>query len=124
MVSATTHGRSEASAPAFVCPRCKRAYGDPLYHGPAGHAPSELCFDCWASEWAEMIQVIARGGNWRPIDAALFLLCEGFSHGEAADIIGVHRNTIYGWIREIRRRPELTPQWLLDRVRARRAVRR
>ena len=36
----------------FICPICKRSYGDPLYHGPTGHAPLQMCFDCWAGEWA------------------------------------------------------------------------
>ena len=31
---------------AFECPICAREYGDPLYHGPAGHAPHGLCLDC------------------------------------------------------------------------------
>lgn len=121
MVSAATG--SKAKARAFVCPRCKRVYGDPLYHGPVGHAPQQMCFDCWASDWGEMELVISRGGAWEPLDAALFLLCQGFSHQEAADLIGVHRNTIFGWIRELRQRPESTPDWLLARARARQAVR-
>ena len=103
----------------FRCPNCKQEYGDPLYHGPVGHAPQEMCFDCWASEWGAMAQVIARGRAWQPMDAALFLLCQGFSHREAADAIGIHRNTIFGWLRELRRRPHLTPEWLLERIRSR-----
>ena len=68
-----------------------------------------------------MGQVIARGGSWQPFDAALFLLCQGFSHREAAMAVGVHRNTIFGWLRELRRRPDLTPRWLIERIRAREA---
>lgn len=108
----------------FRCPHCKSDYGDPLYHGPVGHAPQELCFDCWASEWGSMEVVIARGGSWQPLDAALFLLCQGFSHQEAANLIGVHRNTIFGWIRELRQHPGLTPRWLIDRARSRKAMAR
>ena len=103
----------------FVCPHCKRRYGDPLYHGPVGHAPPQMCFDCWASEWGLMTQVIDRGGNWRPIDAALFLLCQGFNHREAADLIGVRRKTVYNWVRLLRRKPELLPEWLADRAQER-----
>jgi len=108
----------------FRCPNCKREYGDPLYHGPLGHAPQELCFDCWAEEWATMAAVISRGGRWRAMDAALFLLCQGFTHQEAANLIGVCRKTLYNWIRTLRRRPTLTPQWLIERARSRAAFRR
>ena len=117
-------GAAEPAPPvAFVCPCCKQAFGDPLYHGPIGHAPQELCFDCWASEWAQMDNVISRGGNWQPMDAALFLLCQGFTHQEAADMIGVNRSSIFRWIREIRRCPGLLPEWVLKRADFRRGVR-
>jgi len=108
----------------FKCPHCKQRYGDPLYTGPAGHAPQGMCFDCWASEWGMMAQVIAQGGDWQPLDAALFLLCQGFTHQEAADVIGVGRKTVYNWIRMLRRRPGLTPDWLLICAREREARRR
>ena len=123
--TAEAGGRSaRRSSQAFRCPQCKREYGDPWYHGPIGHAPQRLCFDCWASEWAMMNQVMARGGNWQQLDAALFLLCQGFTHQEAGDLIGVTRRTLVGWIRELRRRPTLTPEWLIDLARSREAARR
>jgi len=106
----------------FRCPCCKQEFGDPLYHGPIGHAPQTVCFDCWATEWETMSIVMSRGGNWQQLDAALFLLAQGFTHREAADLIGVHRATICTWIRRLRQRPELTPAWLTDRVRSRRAL--
>ena len=114
--------RTGAEAPAprekFRCPNCHQEYGDPLYHGPLGHAPQDLCFDCWASEWGGIIQVMMRGGDWRQLDAALFLLCQGFSHHEAAQVIGVCRNTVWNWIQKLRQKPDLTPQWLIDRARS------
>lgn len=103
----------------FVCPICKSRYGDPLYHGPAGHAPQQMCFDCWAGEWASMILVLARGGNWRQIDSALFLLCQGFSYQEAADLAGICRKSLDNWIRQARQRPEIAPDWLVSRAAAR-----
>ncbi|MGB2820024.1 MAG: helix-turn-helix domain-containing protein [Phycisphaerae bacterium] len=120
-------GRSPADPPGtlrrtpsgrFTCPNCKRVYGDPMYHGPIGHAPQELCFDCWASEWDAMTLVMSRGGNWQQLDAALFLICQGFTHKEAADAIGVCRNTVWSWVRTLRQRPGLAPEWLIDRVRS------
>jgi len=78
-----------------------------------------MCFDCWASEWGAMEMVVARGGNWRPIDSALFLLCQGFTHKEAADLAGVCRRTLHEWIREARQKPHLAPDWLVQRARDR-----
>lgn len=110
------HEQSQAGG-AFVCPVCKNRYGDPLYHGPAGHAPQQMCFDCWASEWGSMIQVLARGGNWRQIDSALFLLCQGFSYQEAANLAGICRKTLHNWIRQARQQPQMAPEWLVNRRR-------
>lgn len=119
-------GRAHEQDPAggaFVCPVCKSRYGDPLYHGPAGHAPQQMCFDCWASEWGSMIQVLARGGNWRQIDSALFLLCQGFSYQEAANLAGICRKTLHNWIRQARQRPLMAPEWLISRAAARQRAR-
>ena len=107
----------------FRCPNCKQYYGDPWYHGPIGHAPQQLCFDCWVNEWDTMNGVMLRGGNWRPLDAALFLLCQGFSHQEAATLIGVRRKTVYNWIRTLKRKPHLAPEWLLERAASRQVAR-
>ncbi|KPK83931.1 MAG: hypothetical protein AMJ81_06980 [Phycisphaerae bacterium SM23_33] len=97
----------------FRCPGCGRKYGDPLYHGPAGHAPPELCFDCWATQWGLMEMMISRErGNWRRLDVALFLLCQGFSEQQAGEILGVHRNTVINWICRLRKKPEEIPEWL------------
>lgn len=107
----------------FRCPQCRQEYGDPLYHGPFGHAPQELCFDCWATEWAIMEIRMSSGGRWELMDAALFLICQGFTQQEAAHVIGASPRTIHNWIRSLRQRPEDVPLWLLERVRARRGVR-
>ena len=86
----------------FICPICKRSYGDPLYHGPTGHAPLQMCFDCWAGEWACMVQMVTRGGDWRKIDSALFLLCQGFSCTEAASCCHrraeIRATDLLGWM--------------------------
>ena len=100
----------------FVCPICKGRYGDPLYHGPIGHAPQQMCFDCWAGEWASMIQVLARGGDWRQIDSALFLLCQGFKPHEAAKLVGMRRTAVHHWIRKARQKPCMIPEWLIERA--------
>jgi hypothetical protein len=112
-----------AASGRFVCPVCKNSYGDPFYHGPAGHAPPQLCYDCWASEWASMTQMLSRGGNWRQIDSALFLLCQGFSYQEAANLAGICRRTLHNWIRQARQHPEMAPQWLISRARTRELMR-
>jgi len=106
-----------------TCPVCKTDQGDPLYHGPAGHAPQELCYDCWLAEWEFVVAELSRGGDWRQLDSALYLLCQGFSHGEASDIVGVCRKTLYAWIRTARQHPETMPQWFLDMAEMRREQR-
>jgi len=118
------HAEQAEQVRLFRCPKCRRTYGDPMYHGPAGHAPHALCFDCWASEWGVMNILIYRGRDWRPSDAALFLLCQGFSHQEAGDILGVARATVFHWVRQVRQHPETAPDWLTDLAARRRAMRR
>jgi len=114
---------AEAAPGGFVCPVCKCRYGDPLYHGPAGHAPVQMCFDCWASEWGTMIQVLSRGGNWQQIDSALFLMCQGFKQHEAARLVGMCRQALHNWIRQARQKPHMIPDWLIERARSRERVR-
>ena len=124
--SSATSAKEAASGESvggFVCPVCKCRYGDPLYHGPAGHAPCQMCYDCWASEWGSMVQMLRRGGNWRQIDSALFLMCQGFSQHEAARLVGMGRDALRNWIRQARQRPHLIPDWLIARTRARRHAR-
>ncbi|MBL7134841.1 MAG: helix-turn-helix domain-containing protein [Phycisphaerae bacterium] len=101
-----------SSSRVFICPLCLGAYGDPHYHGPAGHAPQGLCFDCWAAEWALIQARMLNGGDWTVLDSALWLICAGFTRQQAANIIGVARRTIYRWICALRRNPRKTPQWL------------
>ena len=96
----------------FICPACQRSYGDPHYHGPAGHAPRNLCFDCWAAEWDLIAARMLNGGNWTVLDAALWLVCSGFTRQQAATIVGVARRTLYRWIRALKTNPRKVPQWL------------
>jgi len=105
----------------FRCPDCFRVYGDPLYHGPAGHAPPRVCFDCWTSRWAwtEMLLREERG-DWTRLDAALFFICQGVSREETARRLHISRRTLALWIARLRRNPSKTPEWLRERV-ARRA---
>jgi len=101
-----------SSPAAFTCPLCLRSYGDPHYHGPAGHAPQDLCFDCWADEWALIQARMLNGGHWTALDSALWLICSGFTRQQAACIVGVARRTIHRWICALRKDPSKTPQWL------------
>ena len=104
----------------FTCPACGHDYGDPLYHGPAGHAPPESCLDCWAQTWGEMSAAMARGragrgkADWRRPDLALFYLCHGLTRRQVAEKAGVHRNTIYNWLKKMRQHPEAIPAWFVD----------
>lgn len=96
----------------FVCPLCHRTYGDPRYHGPVGHAPQNLCFDCWTYEWSHIKTRMLNGGDWTVLDSALWLICCGFTHQQAANIIGIARQTIRRWLQNLRRNPGRIPQWL------------
>jgi len=101
---------------AFVCPKCGREYGDPLYHGPSPHAPARLCLDCWVANWAEFEARIFKDCDWTVLDEALWLICQGFTQAEAADFIGRHRNTISHWIQRMRKFSHLIPDWLCKKA--------
>ena len=104
------------AASGFVCANCKRTYGDPLYHGPPGHAPQNLCLDCWADEWALIELRMLNGGDWSVLDSALLLVCCGLSRQQAAEVLGLHRNTVHKWLVHLRRNPQDVPDWLLHRA--------
>ena len=109
---------SAGRKPAFVCPGCGCAFGDPLYHGPRGHAPPGLCFDCWADEWAHIEVRMRNGGDWTVLDSATWLVCCGLSRQEAAQVLGLHRNTICKWVTRLRKDTRLVPDWLTHRIEA------
>ena len=96
----------------FICCVCHRSYGDLHYHGPAGHAPQNLCLDCWAAEWDLIEARMLNGGNWTVLDSALWLVCSGFTRQQAATIVGVARRKLYRWIRALKSDPRKVPQWL------------
>ena len=101
---------------AFVCPNCHRDYGDPLYHGPSGHAPQNLCMDCWAEEWALVELRMLNGGNWGVLDSALWLVCCGFSRQQAAKLLGLHRNTIGNWLTRLKKHRRSVPEWMAQKA--------
>lgn len=104
----------------FLCPSCTRRYGDPLYHGPEGHAPPQLCFDCWANEWGAMAAMMgeeARGrrgsrGKWQKQDLALFYICQGMTKQEASEKAEVHPRTLRRWLANMRQGRTPIPGWL------------
>jgi len=97
---------------AFECPQCHRQYGDPLYHGPAPHAPANLCLDCWVANWAEFEARIFKDREWTVLDEALWLICQGFTHSEAAGLVGRHPKTLGYWLQKMRKFSHLIPDWL------------
>lgn len=96
----------------FRCPSCGQRYGDPLYHGPVGHAPQNLCLDCWVNEWAEIEARMLRGGDWSALDMALWLVCNGYTRSQAAEIIGVTARTIRRWFSCLQRSFREFPDWM------------
>ena len=105
-----------APAGAMVCANCGRSYGDRLYHGPLGHAPQNLCLDCWANEWGRMEARMLNGGQWTSLDSALWLVCCGLTRQQAASVLGLHRNTLHNWFLQLRKHPERIPRWLVHKA--------
>ena len=99
--------------PVFRCPKCERSYGDPLYHGPIGHAPQNLCLDCWADDWSEIEARMVNGGEWSVLDSLLWLICYGLSRRQVGFVMKIHRNTLHNWLIHLRRNPHEIPEWLV-----------
>lgn len=89
---------------AFECARCHTPIGDPLYHGPAGHAPRNLCYDCWCIHWSDVERKHLLGEDPSELERALWLVSQGFTQEEAADQLSRHRNTIGNWFRGLRKK--------------------
>ena len=102
----------DSAAGRWRCPVCSRSYGDPHYHGPPGHAPPRACLDCWLEAWDEIRLRMLADRQWNALDLALLFQCQGFSAQQASAMSGIHRNTLYKYIRAIRAHPELMPEWL------------
>ena len=98
----------------FICADCGCLCGDSWYTGPLGHAPRNICLDCWVNQWEPSVRRRLNGEKFAPLDEALWLMAMGFSRADAAKIIGVHRNTICRWLKMLRLKPELTLDWLLN----------
>lgn len=96
----------------FVCPACGRPCGDPLYRGPAPHAPARLCMDCWAQQWHEMEMRMLFGGAWDVVDEALWLISFGLTSSAAAGLIARHRRGLRRWLTRMRKYAHLIPDWL------------
>jgi hypothetical protein len=92
---------------------CGEWISDVRYVGPVGHAPQNLCFECWMAHWDVVEARATNGGRWTHLDEALWLVCRGLSLSQAADVIGSHATTLRRWIVKMRQRPELLPDWLI-----------
>lgn len=74
-----------------------------VYHGPEGHCPSNVCADCWHGVWADAEARWAKEQDGTQAFAALYMIAvQGFTQQEAAEAVGVHRNTIGNWKRKLR----------------------
>ena len=68
---------------AFICQQCLEPIGDPLYRGPRGHAPPNICFTCWVNA------VEQPPDDW-PLDLfALWMMSAGYSRAEALKKTGL-----------------------------------
>ena len=110
-----------------TCPNCNgpvrfdrtSIVRDPLYHGPNGHAPPEICAACWAEWWEDIKTRMEHEGRWEPIHEAVWQLAQGAGHQRAAEIARMHRTTRWRKLRAWRQNPALVPDWLLVRVQLR-----
>ena len=68
---------------------------DPLYVGPAGHCPPNLCTECWEVHWQQVLALIDSEKDWREEDKMLWLRCQGMTWKETAKVLGRSRHTIY-----------------------------
>jgi len=99
---------------------CGEEIGDPQYVGPAGHAPQNLCFECWSAHWDRVEARAANGGGWTHLDEALWLICRGLTFSQAAEVIASNPKALGRWIDRMRTRPALVPDWLIRMNQARR----
>ena len=95
----------------FTCPVCSREYGDPLYHGPAGHAPHGLCLDCWVSYWESRWE----GRDWS-VQTLYFWLVSigGYTQAEASDMAGVSDRHARTWCSYLRRAPQIVSEIIAE----------
>lgn len=108
--------RPPLPAKTFVCGVCRQKIRDPLYRGPMGHAPRALCLECWLGQWQQMLDRMHAGGNWSRIDAALSLMCAGFSLRQTAGILGQARKTLLRTLRRELHSYEQLPDWFIERL--------
>ena len=106
----------DAKQVAFHCCGCHTDIGDPLYTGPAGHAPDCECFECWTDFWEQARAEMQAEGDWSaPLEAA-WLVARGETRQAASEMVGIDRRTLYRWFRKWRANPALIPEQLRKRA--------
>ena len=96
----------------FVCHSCGNRIADPLYTGTGGHCPHNICAECWFAAWQDACRKVHQGGNWDELDASLFLLSQGYTQREAAELVGISARTIRRWLVKLRKKIIEIPKWL------------
>ena len=91
---------------------------DPLYVGPRGHAPPEICYCCWEAAWADACAAMGDlAGTWERPLYAMWLLAGGMTQQEVADTMSVSRSTIVRFRYRIIMHPNIIPAAWIERVR-------
>lgn len=85
---------------AFICCKCGQAVGDPQYCGPWGHAPRDVCFECWLEAFEQP------PWHWPRQVLAIWLISNGYSYTEAAEICAVTAPTVWRWLQRFRKKTE------------------
>ncbi len=86
------------------CTKCGGPYrsdgsivDDPLYRGPVGHAPPDICAECWESDKRAI-----RSGQWRKKIRAMQFIADGCTQVETAKLMRVCERTIRNWKKELK----------------------
>lgn len=100
----------------FRCcnPSCRQWVSDQAYCGPVGHAPQNLCLECWLVHWEIVEKRACNGGCWTRMDQVLWLVCSGVERRQAARLVGKHCDYIKACFERLRRSPRKLPQWLVQ----------
>lgn len=74
----------------FVCRECGHTIGDPLYTGPEGHCPDDVCCECH-----EVARLLRRVNRLRAgLASAVQHIADGYTQAEAATRSGMSTSSL------------------------------
>ncbi len=86
------------------CTKCGGPYrsdgsvvDDPFYKGQVGHAPQDICFECY-----ESYKYLIRSSRWQAKFRAIDYQLQGYTQAETAEKMGIAPITVYRWKKELK----------------------